>query len=314
MYYPYFRGKQYDLIAIRECAELMAENKFIPIIEPVKESFSALTRTIQALQQSKCQAILIANPQNGDHSTDASSIIQLLKDNPGDNSNIKVGIMLSRDTTIPVALEILQEFKSRQITFIHAGFSDPAGLVKEINNEQNEYEHVFFDDFCGKLYRKHFKNTTRILIKDGFEKRANRAHPEVEFFSDLHVTYKEDNMNGFGDFLTVGSDYSEGGGPAYTVAIHITFIDPDNEDTMYIHHFKSDRNDTPTDPGGKFAEALKKLIQEIEHPNTKIIITPAINEFKALHASGHFPGLGSVKKLSMKHHIQTLADFFDREH
>ena len=26
----------------------------------------------------------------------------------------------------------------------------------------------------------------------------------------------------------------------------------------------------------------------------------------------HFPGLGYVKKLSMKHHIETLADFFSR--
>jgi len=36
---------------------------------------------------------------------------------------------------------------------------------------------------------------------------------------------------------------------------------------------------------------------------------PAVNEFRQLHANGHFPGLGYVKKLSMKHHIETLADF-----
>ena len=30
-------------------------------------------------------------------------------------------------------------------------------------------------------------------------------------------------MDGFGDFLIVGDDYSDTGGPAYAVAIHLTF-------------------------------------------------------------------------------------------
>jgi hypothetical protein len=37
--------------------------------------------------------------------------------------------------------------------------------------------------------------------------------------------------------------------------------------------------------------------------------TSAVKEFRDLHAKGHFPGLGYVKKLSMNHHIETLADF-----
>jgi len=35
MYYPYFRGKQYDLITIRENAERMSRANIFPIIEPV---------------------------------------------------------------------------------------------------------------------------------------------------------------------------------------------------------------------------------------------------------------------------------------
>ena len=117
-------------------------------------------------------------------------------------------------------------------------------------------------------------------------------------------------MDGYGDFLIVGNDYSESGGPAYTVAIHITFIDPDNDDAMFIHHFISDRQDTPTDPAGKFAEAVNKLVAEVELPNSHILKTSAINEFIDLHKRGHYPGLGYVKKLSMKHHIETIADYF----
>jgi hypothetical protein len=133
----------------------------------------------------------------------------------------------------------------------------------------------------------------------------------VEKFSDLHVTYEEEDMDGFGDFLMVGDDYSEGGGPAYAVAIHLTFINSEDDDVMYIYHFISKTNDTPTDPGGKFAQALEKLITKLNTGTSKLFESSAIQEFRGLHAKGHFPGLGYVKKLSMKHHIETLADFFD---
>lgn len=48
MFYPYFRGRQYELIALREM--LLNKNyskNVIPIIEPVKVS-SMLISTIQA--------------------------------------------------------------------------------------------------------------------------------------------------------------------------------------------------------------------------------------------------------------------------
>ncbi len=311
MYYPYFRGKQYDLIAIRECAALMAQSGFVPIIEPVKESISALARTLQALGENECRAVLIVNPKNGDHVTDSSSINNLLTNAPANSPNIRAGIILNQDITTQEALKISQEHKDRVITFIHQGFNDPSTLARLVENESERYEHVFFDNqHSGKLYRKHFNKSNRVLIRDGFNKQPNKKYPDIEFFSELHATFEDEGMDGFGDFLIVGDDYSESGGPAWAVAIHITYIDNQDDDVMHIHHFKSDRNDTPTDPGGKFAEALGKLIKEVENPDTKIITTDAIKEFQALHKSGHFPGLGTVKKLCMKHHIETIANYF----
>lgn len=107
----------------------------------------------------------------------------------------------------------------------------------------------------------------------------------------------------------VGDAYTEGGGPAYAVAIHLTFIDRDKDDVMYIYHFVSDTKDTPTDPAGKFAQALSKLITKLDSGDSGIFEGAAIEEFRGLHAKGHFPGLGYVKKLSMKHHIETLANY-----
>ncbi len=117
-------------------------------------------------------------------------------------------------------------------------------------------------------------------------------------------------LQGFGDFLIAGNGYSESGGPAYTVAIHLTYLDED--DLMNIYHFKSDRNDTPTDPAGKFVEALNKLIVEVEEEGSPVYQGEAYRQYKKFYDEGHYPGLGFVKKLSMQHHIEVLSDYFSR--
>jgi hypothetical protein len=78
---------------------------------------------------------------------------------------------------------------------------------------------------------------------------------------------------------------------------------------MFIYHFISDRRDTPKDPAGKFAEALANMVGKLESGESKVLETAAVKEFLDLHRKGHFPGLGYVKKLSMNHHIETLAHY-----
>ena len=311
MYYPYFRGKQYDLITIRENATLLAESGFTPIVEPVKEALNGLKRTLESIKEVNGEIVLIVNPPNGDHSDDSSAIHTLLTNDFSDYDKLLVGIYLSEETTLVEVSEICNTHKNKRLAFIHAGFSEAKGLLGLIAEQAYDSEHIFLEQFCGKLYRKNFFGLKRILLKDGFKRRqANRLHPEVEFFSDLHATYSEEGMNGFGDYLIVGDDFSETGGPAYSVAIHITFIDLLKDEEMHIYHFKSDRYDTPTDPAGKFQEALNKLYLEVESPASQIFKSSAIHEFLSLRARGHFPGLGYVKKLSMQHHIETLATYF----
>jgi hypothetical protein len=79
---------------------------------------------------------------------------------------------------------------------------------------------------------------------------------------------------------------------------------------MQIYHFVSDRTETTEDPAGKFAEALEKLHQTFKSGTSQLLETEALKEFLDLHSRGHFPGLGYVKKLSMQHHLETMADFF----
>ena len=50
MYYPYLRGRQFELIALREYAECKGNNNnIIPIIEPVKKTFNSMRLALPKL-------------------------------------------------------------------------------------------------------------------------------------------------------------------------------------------------------------------------------------------------------------------------
>lgn len=310
MYHPYFRGKQFELVAIRESAELLAESGFTPIVEPVKGALGGLERALNAVCDADGTAIVIINPGCGDHAEDGGVISNLLNEKFIDKPNINAGILLKGQMSVADAMIQLQEHSNHNPVFVHAGFTEAKALSQALGESLSSTHHVFVEQYCGKLYWRHFRGSKRILLRDGFRKaKRNADHPESEEFSDLHITYTEEGMDGFGDFLVVGDDFTEGGGPAYAVAIHLTYIDPNKDEAMYIYHFLSTTNNTPTDPAGKFGQALDKLIMELESGHSMLFEGASIREFRELHKKRHFPGLGYVKKLAMKHHIETLSNF-----
>ena len=308
MYHPYFRGKQFELITIRETARILADSDFVPIIEPVRESLGGLQKTLRAICDARGKAVVIVNPYHGDHREDGVDITELLRERFADEEDIGVGVLLRADMTANDAMDCYHQHQAHPVSFVHAGFSQARALSGALGDSPVA-RHIFVEAHCTRLYRRHFEGAPRILVRDGFNRQRNRDYPRVEPFSDLHITYQEEGMDGFGDFLIVGDDYSETGGPAYAVAIHLTFIDPEQDDAMFIYHFVSDRQDTPTDPAGKFAEAVAKLMRRLNRGDSNLLETSAVREFRDLHDNGHFPGLGYIKKLSMKHHIETLAAF-----
>lgn len=307
LYYPYFRGKQFELIAIRELAVVLADAKIVPIIEPVRESLTGLARTLSSIADAGGQAIVIANPRHGDHQGNVNGIPEFLSAEYRGHDGIRPGILLESNMSTQDVLSLIRSFDNSMPALVHYGFTDAKSLAMSMKSEMPDLRNIFMEPNAGLLYRRHFAGSKRILIRDGFVRQKNSAYPPLEDFSDLHVTYQDMGMDGFGDFQIVGDGYSESGGPAYAVALHLTFIDDENDDIMYVRHFISDSNDTPTDPAGKFSQALSKLVSHLESDESKFVKTSAIDEFVELHVRGHFPGLGYVKKLALKHHIETLA-------
>lgn len=310
MYYPFFRGKQFELLAIRESAGILADAKFNPIIEPVRETFKGLNRALEELVENGASASVIVNPRHGDHRHDGEGLAGYLREQYRDNDAISPALLLTNTMSTEDALAHIAQLDAGPITLVHAGFTDARGLAESLSGD--DYTHAFLDS-RNLLYRRQFRTGRRILLEDGFERKRNADYDLVDRFSELHLTFGEQGADGYGDFLTIGDHYAEGGGPAYAVAIHLTFIDPSQESAMFVYHFKSDSNNTPVDPAGKFAEALDKLVAEVDRADSKVLETSAVREFRDLHDRSHFPGLGYVKKLSIRHHIETLADFHSND-
>jgi len=311
MYHPYFRGKQNELILLRENAKLINESSMVPIIEPVKKSLTALNKALDGLMKENVSFILIINPSEGDFKNNPLPIEEeIINSSLAHYSNFSIGYIVDSKSSLIDVKDFLERFSNNSITFIHNGYPKPKELANFFKGYTNIKKHIFLDDQI--LYRRQFKvdGIERVLVQDGFNRsKSNREYGGDETFSELHLTYHDElGLDGFGDFLIVGREYVEGGGPAYAVAIHLTYINEDDE-RMNICHFVSDNNDTPTNPAGKFAEALSKLVIRVEE-DTQIYQGNAYKQYKKLHDEGHYPGLGVVKKLSMQHHIEVFADYF----
>lgn len=310
IYYPYFRGKQFELILLREQTSFLSRMKIIPILEPVRKNMSGLERVVDNFKKHNTHLILIINPKEGDLKENNKSITNKINEYSDGYEQLYLGYIIDLNTDMGTIEAFFDCNKNKNIVLLHDSYDKPKELADMLQKYKNIKKHIFLKDKV--LYRRYFnqKNIDRVLIYNGFTRNRNKDYPEREFFSELHLTYSELGLNGFGDFLIVGEDYLETGGPAYAVAIHLTCLDNDN--VMYVRHFISDSNEGPENPAGKFLEALNKMIKECDDDET-FFKGSAYDEFKNLQKQQHFPGLGYVKKLSMQHHIELVANFLSKQ-
>lgn len=78
---------------------------------------------------------------------------------------------------------------------------------------------------------------------------------------------------------------------------------------MRVHHFVSDSNDDIQNPAKKFYEAVHKL--SIWTKENDISITTGLSGFLMHYNNQTYPGLGSVKKLSLMHHLELVGRYLD---
>jgi len=148
---------------------------------------------------------------------------------------------------------------------------------------------------------------TYIRLDDLFEKQARNSdflNMEQHRFSEEHLYYDEEGYNGFSDYTVLPSEFSDGGSTPRAVVIHLTYLN--GEDQIWIRHFTSETNDSIANVQGKFAEASKKAVNYCRQNK---LTNSAIQELEKYYDEEHYPGLGTVKKISIKNHILIVSQF-----
>ncbi|MBT2289251.1 sce7725 family protein [Paenibacillus albidus] len=308
MYFPYLRAKQFELIALRELVEkdLIGRN-ILPIIEPVKFS-STLTKTIEHYCLEDRFIGVIRNPKVGNFLHEIENV--------NNDKSVEKFVELMEGQNVLSSLITSDNSVGELNKIIEEGISKDNIILIHNNREFLDNYSVTFTDSSPKYnlipdqsaYRR-TAGQNRVLFNDKFAKKSsNKDYSKVEdeFFSDDHLYYAGEGYKGFSDYSIVGADYNESGFAPYAVAIHIVYFD--DKKILRIRHFVSNSNQDIKDPAGKFGEALEKLV---EWNKKQRLTTYGIMQFVQHHENGTYPGLGTVKKLSLMHHIELMSNYLD---
>ncbi|UYZ22527.1 sce7725 family protein [Mesobacillus jeotgali] len=308
MYLPYLRGRQFELIAIRELLENdLIGTKVIPIIEPVKPS-STLLKTINLFVEKNKEIALIHNPQVGNYLSTLSNLSHSpLKENLMDCFNSEYVILshiLNKNSKTEIA-ELITDGHNKTDLLLILKDRDYVSDYLEIFDDEKPSLTLIPDE--SSMRRKIRYN--KVLFADRFTKQQRNSDYydlEDESFSEDHIYFDDDGYIGFSDYSIVGAEFSESGFAPYAVVIHVVYFDDEN--SLRIKHFVSDSNEDINDPAGKFYEALEKLMDWQSKVNLE---TYGMKEFEKHYHAGTYPGLGTVKKLSIMHHIELVNKFLE---
>lgn len=227
---------------------------------------------------------------------------------------------INRVFTHKVILDLIEDGKSDVFDYVVSRYvDDPENknhgqLISEIYLDiyQDLFERVPQYTLCPdeRFIRRAIKEN-KVIFENRFNKQSRNAdYPEDEFFSDDHLYYEEDKFIGFGDYSIVGDEYVESGFAPYAVAIHIVYFAEDK--SLRIKHFVSDSNDDISDVAGKFYEAVTKLYNWYVGEGQYRQLTAGLQTLLDHYKNGTYPGLPTLKKLSIMHHLELMSKFLDR--
>ena len=321
MYFPYLRGRQNELLCLRE---LLQEGKLyenvIPIIEPVRFNSTFLT-TIQKFIDANRKIVIIRNPKVGSFEKDLDSF----------QKNITDELDIAKQEKLE---KILADYKSmlREPNVISAYLCNKKIISDCINGDLTVEDKVLinlsndtfysYEDYQDKLVAKYtlipnndFKEVVEsdaVILEDVFKKAKRNTDYLIttdEIFSRRHLNYSQNGYVGFSDYSIVGDSYEETGFAPLAVAIHILYFGEKRE--LRVHHFVSESNENISDPGRKFEEAMRKL--EKWQQKNKLSVTLGLENLFNFYKTGRFPGLGVVKRCSLMHHLELIGKELEGE-
>lgn len=315
MYTPYVRGKQFELLALKELSVELGEHPAVrPVIEPVRAKGDALIRCLDELAMFNVQTSVILNPSVGELAGESNApqtlLAQLEECVHDEHLRLGVQVRAGLDATSVLASISESALRDNPVDLVHFDFTGSSGIQGLSRDTSLQLAE---DKSFARRYRPRLEGG-QIRLKDHFAAAAKKTNLEYvgappSLFTDDNVYFAEDGFAGWGDYATIGTNFSEGGSSPRAVVIHLTYLDRD-DGAIWLRHFSSDSNEDTSDTAGKFGEALEKLVAFCDGADLR---NRAIDSFRTYHEKKSYPGLGMVKKLSLQNHILVAMDSLGRQ-
>lgn len=304
-YFPYLRGKQNELLALREVAARIAANGAVcPIIEVVK--FNSTTRiSMDHFVENGMPFVLITNPEHGEFKGNEQKLWAEISDSPlSEYDNYIPALRVTRDTHIREVRRFCDIYGDLPLkAAIYQGEPASQEVLNWLAEDKGIYHHIIVDGHVAKSFVNAIPKARRVMINDNFRRQTRNAdYPESEHFTDMNTDEGNPDGLNWGDYSIQGDNYSESGGPAYAVAIHHLYFD-ETTGAIRVGHYLSDRQETIEDTPGKIIEAVKKLVVDLARLPPE---TAACGEYREMAESENSRGLGYLKRLAILHHLQLI--------
>ncbi|WP_203293500.1 sce7725 family protein [Luteirhabdus pelagi] len=307
MYYPFLRGRQFELIALRELSqENQLQGYISSIIEPVKNSLKSLELANRVFLEHSQNNFLIVNPSVGERNGDTDFYVDFMSNLQESSFYPAFHYRGNRDYIV----EKISENDLQNCLILGTNEIQSSDQAFRDVLELDAVNKVVIEDPDRNRDLKRYIQSTDIefiRLDDLFEpepRNSNFLQIESHRFSEEHKYYLDDNYDGFSDYTTLPSRFIEGGSSPRAVVIHLTYLN--NQDQIWIRHFTSNSNDTIANVQGKFGEAAEKAV---EYCRNNDLDNSAITELKQYFDEGHYPGLGMVKKISIKNHLIVVGNY-----
>ena len=307
MYYPFLRARQFELIALRELAtEGATQGVIVPILEPVKETHNNLNLAHKVFQEKGQSAYLVVNPKFGELAGDSQFYIEYLATL---NYEVFLPAFHYRNNAEYINQSIKQFGLTNCMLICENDIEGDDTNFKSIAELDAVSLITVNDPGRNRSLNRYIRGLQKgfIRLDDLFEKKdRNSDFLDVteHRFSEEHIHYSTEGFEGFSDYTVLPSEYVEGGSTPRAVVIHLTYLNIQNE--IWIRHFTSETNDSIVNVQGKFAEAAAKAVNYCRQNG---LSNSAITELETYFDTEHYPGLGTVKKLSIKNHLLVLSNF-----
>lgn len=308
MYLPFLRGKLYEFKAIKEFVDESYGREcgryVMPIIEPVKMDLRPMFSCIEVMGKADMPFAVVLNSRMGDYQRASFNVSSIVSDNRLQGVRWTPAFEVNGNANVDTIELAIREYDFKDVMLIFFTIVDLDDDKIRVLVENPAVKYIVAMNLTQRppiVAALKLAGKEIITLEDCFpEKTPNNAYRdnEDEFFSDTFTYYKSlFGLFGFSDFTALARNFREGGVLPQVVAIHMTYRK--SAKAINVHHFLSDSRNGANNIREEFREANAKIPQFYEDKASTLAVRQLVNL--------NYPGLGSIKKYSIKNHLELMS-------